>query len=99
MQIQKGKEKKVKAVMFVPYTLGSELAKRLRQAEEMIQDMTGYRLKIVESAGLKLQDALTKADPWQGMNCDRDGCLLCLTKTRTPHRTAPGAAWFMKLSA
>ena len=87
MQIQKGKEKKVKAVMFVPYTLGSELAKRLRQAEEMIQDMTGYRLKIVESAGLKLQDALTKADPWQGMNCDRDGCLLCLTKTRTGKNT------------
>ena len=86
-EMQKGKEKKVKAVMFVPYTPGSELAKRLRKAEEMIQDMTGYRLKIVERAGLKLQDALTKADPWQGMNCDRDGCLLCLTKTRTGKNT------------
>ena len=87
MQTDKSKEKKVKAVMFVPYTPGSELAKRMRTAEEMLQDMTGYRLKIVERAGLKLKDALTKADPWQGMNCDRDDCLLCLTKNRTGKNT------------
>ena len=49
--------------MFVPYTVGSELARRLRDAEAKIQDMTGYRLKIVERAGTKLEDALRRADP------------------------------------
>ena len=37
----------VNAVMFVPYTVGSTLAKRMREAEQTLQDMTGYRLKLV----------------------------------------------------
>ena len=53
----------VKAVMFVPFTVGSELAKRLREAEAKLQEMTGYRLKIVERSGLKLEDLLLRADP------------------------------------
>ena len=69
--------------MFVPYTVGSELAKRLREAETKLQDMTGYRLKIVERSGLKLEDMLHKADPWQRQDCGPDRCLLCLTKQRT----------------
>ena len=73
----------VKAVMFVPYTVGSKLAKKMREAENTMQDMTGYRLKIVERAGTKLEDMLTKADPWQGQECGREKCLLCLTKQRT----------------
>jgi hypothetical protein len=62
----------VKAVMFVPYTVGSELAKRMRDAEEKLQEMTGYKLKIVERTGTKLVDILQKADPWQGQECGRD---------------------------
>ena len=73
----------VKAVMFVPYTVGSILAKKMRDAENTLQEMTGYRLKIVERAGTKLVDVLTKADPWQGQECGRDKCLLCITKQRT----------------
>ena len=45
--------------------------------------MTGYRLKIVERAGTKLEDILTKSDPWQVKDCNRKGCLLWLTKSRT----------------
>ena len=75
--------KPVKAVMFVPYTVGSELAKRLRDAEGKLETLTGYRLKIVERAGTNLVDILTKSDPWQGKDCERAGCLLCLTKSRT----------------
>ena len=36
--------KKVKAVMFVRYTKHSELAARLRESEETMCDMTGYKL-------------------------------------------------------
>jgi hypothetical protein len=69
--------------MFVPYTVGSELAKRMRDAEEKWKEITGYKLKIVERAGLQLEDILHKADPWQGQDCGRDKCLLCLTKQKT----------------
>ena len=63
--------------------MGSTLAKRMREAESSLQDMTGYRLKIVERAGTKLEDVLTKADPWQGQECGRPKCLLCMTKNMT----------------
>ena len=53
----------VKAVMFIPYTTGSRLAKNLREAEEKLGSLTGYRLKMVEKAGDKLEDLLTKSNP------------------------------------
>ena len=48
-----------------------------------LSEVTQNKIKIVEKAGLKLQDLLHKADPWQGMDCQRAGCLLCLTKLAT----------------
>ena len=77
------KSESAKAVMFVPYTEGSELAKRMREAEKKLESMTGYKIKIVERSGTKLEDTLCKADPWQGQDCQRDKCLLCQTKSRT----------------
>ena len=74
---------KTKAVLFVPYTNGSVLAKRLREAEENLLHSTGYKLKIVERGGSKLEDLLHKSDPCQGQDCERQGCLLCSTKLIT----------------
>ena len=74
---------KAKAVFFVPYTVGSTLAKRLRDAEENLKGTTGYKLKIVERGGTKLEDLLHRSDPCQGQDCCRQGCLLCATKQYT----------------
>ena len=74
--------------MFVPYTVGSTLAKRMREAENNMQEMTGFRIKIVERSGTKLEDLLVKADPWKGKDCEREKCLLCLTKKRTGKYTS-----------
>ena len=65
MQSTSGQEKskEVKTVMFVPYTQGSELAKRLRDAEKTLQELTGYKIKMVERTGLKLEEMLHRADP------------------------------------
>ena len=71
------------SVMFVPFTKGGELAKRLREAEEDLQRQTGVKIKIVERTGQKLVDVLHRADPWQGQDCGRPQCLLCETKTKT----------------
>ena len=72
-----------KSVLFVPYTTGSILAKSLSGAEEKMESLTGYRLKVVERSGTKLEDILHKSNPWQGQDCDRLGCLLYITKKKT----------------
>ena len=71
------------SVMFVPYTPGGVLAKKLRENEEKIANITKNRVKIVERTGTKLQDVLTKANPWKGIDCTRKNCLLCHTKMKT----------------
>ena len=75
-----GGQSKIKAVMFIPFTKHSELAIRLRENEEQMEKMSGYRMKIVEKGGTKLVDMLHKANPWAGEECGRRGCLLCATK-------------------
>jgi hypothetical protein len=83
ININKGKgtaRSKIKSVMFVPFTKHSELATRLRDNEERMEQMTGYKLKIVERGGTKLVDILHKSNPWAGEDCKRKNCLLCKTK-------------------
>ena len=70
-----------KAVMFVPFTKGSLLAKRMRESEQMLEKMSGYKLKVVERAGKKLEDILVQKNPWEGECCEREHCMLCETKT------------------
>ena len=76
-------DRELKAVMFCPYTPVSELAKRLREAENDLNKLTGYRMKIVEEAGDKLIDMLRSTNPWKGEHCGRDDCWLCWTKNMT----------------
>jgi hypothetical protein len=56
----------VKAVIFVPQTEHSRLAQRLRENEEEMFKVTGYKMKIVERAGRSLTSMLTKSNPWGG---------------------------------
>ena len=77
------KKSAVKSILFVPYTHGSKLAKRLREAEVKLEGQTGHRFKIVEHGGRRLEDMLHKADPWEGKLCERPKCLPCKTKTET----------------
>ena len=71
------------AVMFVPYTEGGELARRLREVEIEQEKSSGFRIKIVERLGMRLVDMLHRANPWQGQDCQRPKCLLCRTKIST----------------
>ena len=82
-QDKKEKPGLIKAVMFAPCTVGSQLVKELRSAENMLGESTGAKLKIVERCGTKIADILTSSDPWKGKDCMREGCLLCQTKSLT----------------
>ena len=80
----KDKERKdPKAVVFVPYTANSALAKELRLVEETMETLTGTRLKIVEKAGIQLKRILVKQNPWAGTDCLREDCLICQTREET----------------
>ena len=68
------------AVIMVPFTRGSELAKRVRQYEMMAREQSGWYLKVVERAGDSLTDLLHRSDPWSGEDCQREACLHCETK-------------------
>ena len=79
---------KVRSLLFVPYTEGGELARRLREEEEKLADVTGYKVKIVERAGQPVKRILHKSNPWEGEDCGREKCLLCISqsgKEEKPH--------------
>ena len=69
-----------KAVVFVPYTPNSTLAKELRKIEETMMMLTGTRMKIVEKAGRQLKQLLVNSNPWAGQDCSREECLICQTR-------------------
>ena len=70
-------ETKYKAVLFVPATPGSELAKRIRAREAQINSDPNERLKIVEKGGVKIRQILAKNDPFPQKPCDEVSCPLC----------------------
>ena len=74
------KRMEVAGVLFAPRTDGGRLVERLRQQEEIISKQCGHRVKIVERAGSKLQDLLTRSDPFTGGDCGRPKCYPCLGK-------------------
>ena len=64
-------------VLFVEQTPGGELARRLREAEQRLADITGWRVKVVEKSGTTLKQLLHKSNPWSGGLCGREGCFPC----------------------
>ena len=79
----KQKQSQVLALLFVPHTVGSKLAKELSEHKEDLERITGHRVKIVERAGNKLEDVLVESNPWKGIDCARDDCMMCETKQAT----------------
>ena len=81
--LPKKNKKEPKAVLFVPFTPNSILAKNLRAVEESMETLSGTKMKIVEKAGIQLKSILVKTNPWSGLDCRREGCLPCATRTET----------------
>ena len=69
--------------MFLPYTKGSVLARVLKENKKRLFPMTKNKVKIVERTGVKLVDLLIKSDPWEGQDCERRNCFLCITRQQT----------------
>ena len=62
----RGKKTQTKAVMFVPFTRGSQLAKKMRESEQLMEQMSGYKFKIVERGGDKTREYTSQEEPLGG---------------------------------
>ena len=70
------------AVLFVPYTNGSGLAKQIREIIQNLKPYTGINHKIVERAGKKIIDSLHRSNPWENTTFERENCLPCESSKR-----------------
>ena len=43
----------------------------------LVSPWTGLNIKVVERAGVKLQDLLHKSNPWDNIDCGRESCFTC----------------------
>ena len=66
-----------RSVFFVDNTAGGELARRLQEAEKRAGLVTGYRVRITESAGTPLGLLLPSTNPWGPQDCNRMDCITC----------------------
>ena len=64
------------SVLFIPYTVGGELARRLKAAEADLSKLLKDKVKIVEQTGQTMTSLLTKADP-STASCGREKCVVC----------------------
>jgi hypothetical protein len=71
---------KYKTVLFVPPTPGSQLAKQLQSRENEVNKYNEERIKIVESGGVKIEELITKKNPFKKGKCGEKQCPLCKNK-------------------
>ena len=64
-------------VLFVDQTPGGELAKKLQKIEDRLSLITGYRVRVTETAGSQLCRILPNTNPWKGLDCMRADCYPC----------------------
>ena len=64
-------------MLFVDNTSKGLLAKRLQDEERKLGRMTGYQVRIAESAGIALSRLLPSTNPWGCTDCEREDCVPC----------------------
>ena len=56
--------------MFVPATPNSQLQKKYQKEIER----QGFKIKVVEKAGIAIKSLLQKSNPFKTRQCERDDC-------------------------
>ena len=65
------------SVLFVDSTKGGMLAKRFREEERRLGQMTGYNIRVAEMSGMPLSRLLPSTNPWGPGDCGRADCPVC----------------------
>ena len=66
-----------RTVLFVENNRGGSLAKRLREVEKRTSELVGFKTKVVERVGTKVQHLFLNTNPWKGAACGRINCIPC----------------------
>ena len=72
-----------KSVLFVPYTQGGGLAKRLREMFKRLEGIIGGGVKVVERTGTALARQFSLTRLWEGGPCWREDCVSCTQEGET----------------
>ena len=70
-------EHRVRTILFVEQSHRGLLAKTLKETEQRMSNLMGFRIKIVERGGTSLKLLLHKSNPWKGSACGRLDCITC----------------------
>ena len=73
----KGPLPPTRSVIFMDNTAEGELARRFQKAEEEAGEVTGYRIRIIESAGTPMGMLLPSTNTWGPQDCTRKDCVTC----------------------
>ena len=68
---------KTRTVLFVEHMPGGILAKRLREKLTNMEEVMGFRIKVVERTGTQLKDLFSLTNVWGGSLCSREDCTTC----------------------
>ena len=66
-----------RTVLFVQYTSGGVLAKRVREVLARLQGLIGCSVKVVERTGTPLARSFPLTRLWEGTPCSREDCPPC----------------------
>ena len=70
-------ELKTRAVLFLEQTPNGELARRVKELLVRLEQVLGFKLRVVERTGRSIQNQLPQASIWRGSPCDREHCVTC----------------------
>ena len=71
------KQLKTRAVIFVEQSPGGELAKQVRVKMQEMEQMLGFKLRVVERTGRNLLTSFPQTRTWSGSKCGREECITC----------------------
>ena len=63
--------------LFVEFTRGGELQKRMRECLDSMSPMLGFRVRVSEKGGTTLDSLLSNKNLWSGEHCGRGMCQTC----------------------
>ena len=74
---EQGNQQRITTVLFVEFTRGGDLQKKMRETLDRIQPMLGFRVRVAEKGGTNLESVFSNKNLWKGKECGRHNCRTC----------------------
>ena len=71
------KDVRVSSPLFIPASKGGQLASKLKEEDNKLGEITGWKFKVIERGGIMLKNLLTRANLFSKEDCGRPDCQAC----------------------